>query len=103
MKIFKLDLAFALWAAHVHDRVERGERHAHIARMRRDTLVALTEYRMDPIVAVHRPATTFGCTLVTGRESWVVKIVTTCSLQQIAADRRHVAQLRTRSREEGRA
>jgi hypothetical protein len=100
MKIPELNLSFAFRAAHTHDRIKSCQRDTHIARMCGNALFALAENRVNTIVTIERPATAAGFALVACRKRRIVKVITARALQQIAAYRRHVAQLRTRSRKE---
>ena len=100
MKICKRNFAFAFRSLNPHDRFERGQRDVHVARVRRDALLALTENRVDPIVTLERATAAAGIALVALRKGRVVEIITARSLHEIPADRRHVAQLRARAREQ---
>jgi hypothetical protein len=60
MEITERDLPFATRAAHAHDRVERNERDAHVARVRGDALFALAENGVNPMVTIECPAATTG-------------------------------------------
>src|SRR5205085_8962923 len=100
MKICERNFAFAFRSADANDRVEGGEGNAHVARMRRDALFALAENGVDAIVTIDRAATAPGIPFVACGKGWVVEIITARALQKIAADRRHVAQLRTRTRKQ---
>ena len=55
---------------------------------------------VDAIEAVERAATAARIAFVALRKRRIVKIIATRALQKIAADRRHVAQLRTRAGKE---
>ena len=76
----------------MHRGVERGERHAHVGGMRRDAGLAGAEDRVDAVEAVDRRAAAAGLALVAGRRR-VVEVGAARALQQVAAGRRHVAQL----------
>ena len=91
MKITERNLPFGIWAAHAHDRVERGERDTHVARVSGDALFALAENGVDAVVAVDRAAAAAGFALVARRKRRIVKVITARPLQQITAYRRHVA------------
>ena len=77
---------------HMDLRLERGERDAHIGGMRGDAGLARAEDRVDAVEAVDRRAAAAGLALVAGRGR-VVEIEAARPLQEIAAGRRHVAQL----------
>src|ERR1051326_1255086 len=100
MKMREWNFAFALRPLDAHDRFERGERHVHIAWVRCDALLALAENRVNAIVTLERAATAAGIAFVALRKGRVVKIIATRPLHQVAADRRHVPQLRTGAREQ---
>src|SRR4029078_1315213 len=94
MKICERNFTFAIWAAHAHDRVERSECDAHIARVSSDALLTLPENRVNTIVTIKRTAAASGLAFVACRKCRVVKIIAARALQKIAAHRRHIAQLR---------
>ena len=81
-----------------HDRVERGQRDAHVGRMRRDAVLAPAEHGVNAVVAVYRAAADPGLALVARRRG-VAEVVAPRPLQQIAARRRHVADLPDAPRE----
>ena len=56
MEIVELDFAFTFRTLHAHDRIKRGERDTHIARVRGDALLVLAENGVDAIVSVDRAA-----------------------------------------------
>src|SRR5258707_14439456 len=95
MKIAERDLPFAIRSAHAHNRLERGQRDTHVARVSCDALVTLTENRVNTIVAIKSAAAGAGFAFVACRKRRIVKIITTRPLQKIAADGCHVAQLWT--------
>ena len=76
----------------MHLGFERGERHAHVGRMRRDAGFAGAEDRIDAVDALDRRAAAAGLAFVAGRRG-VIEIEAARALQEIAAGRRHVAQL----------
>ncbi len=90
--------ALAVRAAQVHDGVERGERDAHVRRMRRDTARGPAENRVVAVEAVDRIAAGAGRALVAAR-GVVVEIDAARALQDVAADGGHVADLAGRARE----
>jgi hypothetical protein len=71
---------------------ERGQRHAHVRRMRRDAGLAPAEDRVDVVGAFEGGAAATGLAFIAGRRD-VVQIVAARTLEEIAASRRHVAQL----------
>src|SRR5437588_4061692 len=101
MKIGERNLAFSFRFPDTNDRFERSERDTHVAWMGGDALVTLTENGVDPVVTINGAAAAAGIAFVARRKCRVIKIVTACSLQKIAADGCHVAQLRTRARKQG--
>src|SRR5438067_4387332 len=56
MKIRERNFPFAFRTAHAHDCIERGQCHAHIARMSGNALLALAEDGVNSIVTVNRTA-----------------------------------------------
>ena len=68
----------------VHRRVERGQRHAHIGRMRRDARLAGAEDRVHAVEPPNGRAAAAGLALIAGRRG-VVKVVAPGALQQVAA------------------
>src|SRR5437588_12953706 len=99
MKIRDWNFAFAFRSLHSDDRIERSQRDVHVARVRRDTLIALTENGVNAIVSFQRAAAAPGIAFVALRKRRVVKIIAARPLHEIAADRRHVAQLWARARQ----
>ena len=73
--------------------VERGERHAHVGRMRGDAGFARAEDGVHAVEPGDRGAAAAGLALVAGRRG-VVEVIAAGALQQVAAGRGHVAQLR---------
>src|SRR5205809_4365217 len=100
MKIREGKLPFALWTAYADDRIERGQGHAHIARMSGDALFALAEDGVNPIVTVNRAAAAARIPFIACWKRRIVEIIATGSLQKIAADGGHVSQLRTCTRQQ---
>src|SRR5207247_2621000 len=97
MKIGERDFAFTIWSVHAHDRIERSKRDAHVARVRRDALLAVAKNCVNAIVTLERAAAAAGLAFIARWKCGVIKIVTSRSLEKIATDGRHVAQLRTRA------
>src|SRR3954447_26247840 len=94
MEVVECDLAFSLRSLHAHGRFERSQCDAHVAWMGGDALFALTEDGVDTIESFQRSAATARLPFVTLRKSGVIKVEAARALHQIAADGRHVAQLR---------
>ena len=92
MEIRERDCALARGPGHMHCGVQRGQCNAHVGRMRRDAGIARAEDRVHAVDAVDRRAAAAGLALVARRRG-VIKIVAARPLQEIAAGRRHVAQL----------
>ena len=86
--------ALAAGAAEVDDRVERRERHAHVRRVGGDAGRRGAEDRVDAVEAVDRVAALARAALVAARTFVVVEIGAAGALEEVAADRRHVADLR---------
>jgi len=86
------DLAPAMPAFDLRDRVESRQRHAEIGRVGRDTVVAPAEHRVKTVVATAGIAARSGRTFVAGAGR-VVEIAATGPLQQIAAEGGRIAQL----------
>src|SRR5437868_7216295 len=100
MKIGKWNFPFPFWSLYVHERVQRRHRHTHVARMSRNALVALSENGMNTIESLQRAAATSRFPLIAGRKSWVVKIITTGPLKEVASSRSQIAQLWARASED---
>ena len=94
MKIGKRNRARAFGALHLHNSIKGRERHIHIARIRRDALLALAKNRVDAIKPIQRAATATGLPFVALRKRRIVEVVTAGSLQEIAASCRKIPQLR---------
>src|SRR5436190_1710393 len=95
MKITNGNRAGAFGALDLHNSIEGRERHIHVARVRRNALLALPKNGMNAIEPIQRAATAAGIALVALRKRRVVKIVTTRSLQEIAAGCGKISQLWT--------
>src|SRR5207302_2839277 len=100
VKIDDRDSAPPAWPFDLDDGVERGERYRHVAGIHGDAGLALAEHRMNAIVTADRRATAARLALVAWKRR-VVEVVATRPLHEIAASRRHVAQLRACSLEYG--
>jgi hypothetical protein len=94
------DAALARRAARQHARIKRGQRNAHVGRMRGDAMFAGAEDRVHAVDAADRRAAAARLALVASRAR-VVEIEAARSLQQVAAGRGHIAQLLRRSGEDG--
>src|SRR4051794_8271472 len=81
VKVGEWYLAFAFRTLHPHNRIERGERDAHITWIRRDALIALAQDRVDAIKSFERTAAAARVAFVALRKCRVVKIVAARSLQ----------------------
>src|SRR5438876_1605090 len=81
-------------------RLERSKRNAHVGWMRGNAVLACAEDRVHAVDATDRSATAPGRTFVAGRAR-IVEIEAARSLQQVAAGRCHVAQLRRGAGEDG--
>src|SRR5205807_1867992 len=79
------------------NRFKRSKGDTHVARVSSDAVVALAQNSVNTIKAVYGAATAAWISFVAMRKRWVIKIVATRALQKIAANCRHVAQLRTGS------
>ena len=92
VKVRERDDALAARTRHMDLRLQHGQRHAHVRRMHRDAGVARAEDRVHAVEAVDGRAAAARLAFVAGRRG-VVEVGTARALQEIAADRRHVAQL----------
>ena len=99
MEIRKRDGALARRPRHMDLGVERGQRDAHVGRMRRDAGLARAEDRVHAVEAVDRRAAAARLAFVAGRRG-VVEVIAARPLQEVAAGRRHVAQLLRSARED---
>jgi len=82
----------AVGAVDPDDRVEGGERHAHVRRVCGDTVCAAAEHGMNAVVSLECRTAGSGLALVAG-SGGVAEVITPRPLQQIAAGGRHVADL----------
>src|SRR5215212_12259413 len=80
-------------ANYVDDRLERGQRHGHVRRVRRDAMLALAENGVDAVDPRDGGATGAGLTLVAGGLR-VVEVVAPGALVEVAPRGGGVAQLR---------
>src|SRR6266566_4584720 len=67
MKVDHRNLALTIRPAHAYDRIERGKRDAHVARVRGDAVVALSENGVNTIESFDRAATASGIALIARR------------------------------------
>src|SRR5215468_11515523 len=93
VQMLEPDGALAMGAEHVDLGVEGGKRDGPVARIDRDAGLAPTEQRMTAVDAADCRAPAPGLALVAGKGLAETEIGTARALQQIAADRCHVAQL----------
>ena len=100
MEIAEGDAALAARAGGQHARFERSQGNTHVGRVRGDAVFARAEDRVHAVDAVDRRAAAARRALV-ARCARIVEVQAARSLQQVAAGRGHVAQLRRRSRENG--
>ena len=87
------------------DDLDRGIERQHglgpIARVGRDTILARPEHRVEAVHPVERRASRTWVALVASRPTHVAEIGAAGALKHVAAEGRHVAQLRTRGEEQG--
>ena len=93
------DGALAARPGDADDRLQRGQRDAHVRRVDGDALLARAQDRVHAVEAVDRGAAGARFALVAGRGR-VVEVVTARPLHQVAARRRHVAELRRGARQD---
>ena len=92
VKVRERNLALAARAGHVNLRLQHGQRDAHVRRMHRDAGFARAEDGVHAVEAADGRAARAGLAFVAGRRN-VVEVGAARALQEVAADRRHVAQL----------
>jgi hypothetical protein len=80
--------------AQFHLRLECNQRYRQVSGILGDTAIIDTEYRMIAIEASDRCAARAGIALIARRPTRVAIVRTPRFLQDIAAERRHIAQLR---------
>ena len=78
-------------------RIQRDQRLREIAGIRRDAFLAGAEYRVLTIKPVERRATRAGHAFVAVGIGNIAEIAASRALEHIAAEARHIAQLRARS------
>lgn len=98
MQFVECDLATAVPAFDLDDRVERDQRHAEVGRMRGDAALAPAKHGVHPVLAVPGVAAAADLALVAAAGG-IVEIRTPRPLQQVAAYGRRIAQLRRRAGE----
>src|SRR5580693_4423081 len=96
MKLFQRNLPSPRFAFDLDHSVEGDQRDAKIRRMCRNAAVAPSQYGVKPVLAAAGVAARTGSALIAGTRD-VVEVCATRPLQEIAADRRGVAQLRRRT------
>ena len=94
MKVGGRDLPLAVRTVKRDDGIERGERDGQIGRMRSDARLRAAEDGVHAVLAIDRRAAAAGIALVARRERQLAEVRAARALHQVAADRRHVAQLR---------
>lgn len=86
------DHAVAKRATDMNLRVQQRQRHAYVGRVRRDAGVAGAEDGVHAILAVDGGAAAARLALIAGRRC-IVEVAAARALQEVAARRRHIAQL----------
>ena len=94
------DGALAARPGDADDRLQRGQRHAHVRRVGGDAVLARAQDRVHAVEAVDRGTAGPRLALVAGRGR-VVEVGAARPLHQVAARRRHVAELRRGARQDG--
>src|SRR6185312_13162649 len=89
------------FAGNLNRCVERDQGLSEVARIGCDALIGGSEHRMAAIKAFQGSTAGSGIALVAGVVTDVAEIAAPRPLQDIPAERRHVAQLRARSKLEG--
>ncbi len=85
-------------AENLHLRIQSDQRLGKIAWIRRDAMVTDAENRVAAIDALHRGAARPGIPLVAGFPARIAKVGAARALQNVAAERRHVADLSARGK-----
>src|ERR1700747_1319854 len=98
MEFGKRDAALAVFAGRQHARFQRGERDAHVRRMRGDAVLARPQDRVHAVDPFDRGAAAARFALI-ARRGRIVEIEAARSLQEIAPGGGHVAQLLRGARE----
>src|SRR6478752_6904865 len=93
------DRALTWSTAHVHDGVERNERDGQVGRVGRDALIAGAEYRVRSAYPGQRGTARTRLAFV-ARRGDIAEVWTTRALENIPADRCHVAHLTRRGEKE---
>jgi len=88
------------YALHMDDCLKGHQGHGHIARMRRDAVLASAQNCVGTVVTGDRRAPRAWITLVALGEAGVAKVGAAGALQKIASSSRHVPQLSRRAREQ---
>src|SRR6266576_5833462 len=74
MKVGHRNFALTIRTPHAYDCIERGKRDAHVARMRGDAVVALSENGVNTVVAVESAASASWIALIARRKCRIVKV-----------------------------
>ncbi len=93
VKFLNSDSAFSARAGELDACVEGEQGDPHVAGVAGDAVVAGAEDRQHPVLAVDRRTAGARDALVAGETS-VAEVAAACTLQQVAAHRGHVADLR---------
>jgi hypothetical protein len=83
----------AFWAEHVEFGVERDQGYSPVARVGGDAGVAGAQQRMGAVESLESRTAAAGIPLVAGELRSAAEVAASRALQQVPADRRHVAQL----------
>ena len=100
VEVLDRDRARPTGSLDVHGGVEHRERDAHVRGVSGDASIADPQHGVHPRLALERRAPRACRPLVALRHADVAKVSAAGSLEEVSADRRHVADLRRRARQQ---
>src|ERR1700761_127180 len=93
VKLGEWNGALALGTGYLNHGIQCRQRHTHVAWMHGDAFLARAEDGMNAVIAVLSGTPAARRTLIALFVTGIVEVVTTGSLQQVAAHSRHVPKL----------
>src|SRR5262249_8821667 len=93
MQIFKRDCSFTLGPQHIHLGIEGGQRDRPVAGINGNASLTAAEQGVTTVYAFSRGAAAPRLALVAGDRLTAAKIGASGTLEQIAAEARHIAKL----------
>ena len=100
MEVGRTHLPLAVRAVQREHAVERGDGDGEVGLVQGDAVLRRADDRLQPVVALARGAAAAGIALVARRPEELAEVRTARPLHEVPADRRGVAQLRRRARQQ---